>query len=68
MSKSAFVVRVRSSLDNHDANEALAAISMTICELYTASHSPPLECAAFSTRLHPAHTAANGESHTSCVE
>ncbi|KAI0732618.1 hypothetical protein C8Q72DRAFT_773951 [Fomitopsis betulina] len=55
-------------LDMDEQERIRAAISMTICELYTASHSPPLECAAFSTRLHPAHTAANGESHTSCVE
>ena len=45
-----------------------AAISMTLCELSTASHSPPMECTGFTVASHSSSTPATGESHRSCVE
>ena len=61
------MVREPRFLSVHLTDMRSAAVSMALCELSTAGHSPPLECVGFANP-HAAGTAAEEKQHQGCVE
>ncbi|TCD64082.1 hypothetical protein EIP91_004554 [Steccherinum ochraceum] len=67
--QAAVMVKSRcSELEMHEEERIKAAISMTLCELRTGRHSPPMECLPFSSDFEDTILPAGRDSHRSCVE
>ncbi|CAL1709053.1 unnamed protein product [Somion occarium] len=57
-----------SELETSEDERIQAAISLTLCELATAQHSPPMECALFSPREEAPSFAIRETEQSRCVE